>query len=71
MQVTQVQTLVWEDPLRKGIATRSNILVWRMLGVDRGNGELAIRGVAESDMTERLTLQLQKQKDMLYDCVFT
>ena len=28
MQKTQVQSLGWEDPLQKGMATHSNILAW-------------------------------------------
>ena len=30
MQVTQVQSLSWEDPLEKGMATHSSILAWRI-----------------------------------------
>ena len=30
MQETQVQSLGWEDPLEKGMATHSNILAWRI-----------------------------------------
>ena len=30
MQKTQVQSLVWEDPLEKGMATHSSILAWRV-----------------------------------------
>ena len=30
MWETPVQSLVWEDPLEKGMATYSNILVWRI-----------------------------------------
>ena len=30
MQETWVQSLCWEDPLEKGKATRSSILVWRI-----------------------------------------
>ena len=30
MQVTQAQSLVWEDPLEKGMATHSSILAWRI-----------------------------------------
>ena len=30
MQETWVQFLGWEDPLEKGMATRSSILVWRI-----------------------------------------
>ena len=30
MQKTQVQSLGWEDPLEKGMATHSSILAWRI-----------------------------------------
>ena len=30
MQKTSVQSLCWEDPLEKGMATRSGILAWRI-----------------------------------------
>ena len=30
MQETQVQSLGWEYPLEKGMATHSSILVWRI-----------------------------------------
>ena len=30
MQETWVQSLGWEDPLKKGMATHSNILAWRI-----------------------------------------
>ena len=30
MHETQVQSLGWEDPLEKGMATHSSILVWRI-----------------------------------------
>ena len=30
MQKTWVQSLGWEDPLEKGIATHSSILAWRI-----------------------------------------
>ena len=30
MQETWVQSLGWKDPLEKGIATHSSILVWRI-----------------------------------------
>ena len=31
MQETWVQSLYWEDPLEKGMATHSSILAWRIL----------------------------------------
>ena len=30
VQKTQVQSLGWEDPLEKGMATHSSILVWKI-----------------------------------------
>ena len=30
MQETQIQSLGWEDPLQKGMATHSSILAWRI-----------------------------------------
>ena len=30
MQVTQVRSLGWEDPLEKDMATHSSILAWRI-----------------------------------------
>ena len=30
MQETWVQSLSWEDPLEKGMATHSNVLAWRI-----------------------------------------
>jgi len=30
MQETRVQSLGWEDPLQKGIATHSSILAWKI-----------------------------------------
>ena len=30
MQETQVRSLGWEDPLRKGMVTHSNSLAWRI-----------------------------------------
>ena len=34
-QETRVQSLDWEDPLEKGMATHSSILAWRMHGQRR------------------------------------
>ena len=30
LQETQVQSLGWEDPLEKGMATYSSVLIWRI-----------------------------------------
>ena len=46
-QVTQVQSLGWEDLLEKGMSTHSSILA-----MDRGAGQAIVHGVTESDMAE-------------------
>ena len=47
MQETWLRSLGWEDPLKKGKATHSSILAWRIPW-----------GRKESDMTERLSLSV-------------
>ena len=46
-----VQSLGWEDPLEKGMATHSNILAWRIPWTEEPGG-LQSMGLQESDMTE-------------------
>ena len=38
MQETRIQFLGWEDPLEKGMATRSSILAWRILWTEEPGG---------------------------------
>ena len=38
MQETQVQSLGWEDPLEKGMATHSSILAWRIPRTEEPGG---------------------------------
>ena len=38
MWETQVQSLGWEDPLEKGIATHSSILAWRIPWTEEPGG---------------------------------
>ena len=48
MQENWVPSLVWEDPLEKGVATPSNILAWR-IPMDRGFWQLyKVHGVSKS-----------------------
>ena len=54
MQETQVQFLGGEDPLEEGMATHSSVLAWRN-PMGRGAWWATVHGVAESDMTERLS----------------
>ena len=50
-----VCSLGWEDALEESMATHSSILAWR-IPMDRGVWQAVAHGVAESDMTEQLTL---------------
>ena len=47
MQETWVQSLDWEDPLEKGMATHSSILAWRIPWTEEPGGRV--------DTTEQLT----------------
>ena len=47
MQETWVQSLGWEDPLEKGMATRSSILGLES-SMDRGAWWATVRGVTKS-----------------------
>ena len=53
MQETQVQSLDWEDPLEKGMATPSSIFAWRIPWTEEPSG--LQWGRKQSDKTERLT----------------
>ena len=52
MQETWVQSLGWEGPLEKEMATHFSILAWRILWTEEP-GRLQSMGL-QSDMTERL-----------------
>ena len=47
MWETWVQSLGWEDPLEKGMATHSSILAWR-IPMDRGAWWATVHGVTKS-----------------------
>ena len=55
MQKTQIQSLGWEDPLVKGIATYSSILAWRIPWIEEPGG-YSPWGCKELNTTELLTL---------------
>ena len=42
MQETWVQSLGWEDPLEKGMATHSSILSWRIPWTEEPGGLLSM-----------------------------
>ena len=47
MQEIQVQSLGWEDPLEKGMATHSNILAWEIPWTEEP-GRLQSMGITKS-----------------------
>ena len=51
VQETRVQSLLWEDPLMKGMVTHSSILAWRIPWTEEPGGYSAW-GHKESDVTE-------------------
>ena len=53
MQETRVQSLGWEDPLEKEMATHSSILAWEIPWTEEPGGLQSI-GHKESDTTEQL-----------------
>ena len=55
---TWVQSLGWEDPLEKGIATHSYILAWKIPWT-KEPGRLQSRDGKELDTTEQLTLHFK------------
>ena len=48
---TWVQSLGWEDPLEKGMATHCSIFAWRIASTEEPGGLQSM----ESDTTEQLT----------------
>ena len=53
MQVTQVRSLGWEDPLEKELATHSSTLAWRIPWMEEP-GRYSPCGCKESDTTDGL-----------------
>ena len=47
VQETRIQSLGWEDPLEKGMAMNSSILVW-IIPMDRGTWRAIVHGVTKS-----------------------
>ena len=58
MQETWVQSLSWEDPLEKGMATHSSTLAWRIPCTEEPGGLQSLE-LQELDTTEQLTVTNQ------------
>ena len=57
MWETQVQSLDWEDPVKKEKADHASILAWIIQWTEEPSG-LQSGGCKESDTTEQLTFSL-------------
>ena len=57
VQETRVQSLAWEDPLEKEMATPSSILAWKISWTEEPGG-LQSMGSQRVGTTERLTFTL-------------
>ena len=66
IQETQVQSLGWEDPLEKGMATYSSILAWR-ISMDWGAWRATVHRVAKSQ-TPLKRLRMDAQPSLLSNC---
>ena len=64
MQETQVQSLGWEDPLEKEMATHSSVLVWRFSWTEK-SGRLQSDGVARE--SDNLVTKHQQQQSPFQD----
>ena len=59
MQETWVQPLGWEDPLEKGMATRSSILAWRIPRTEEPGG---LQSMGSQTVTHDLVRNTSNQK---------
>ena len=60
MQETQVQSLGWEDPLEKEVATHSSILAWEIPWSEEPGGA-TVHGVAKIEHTCTVSLWVMVQ----------
>ena len=69
MQETRVQSLGWEDPLKKKMATHSSILAWRIPWTEKPSG-LSSWNHKESNMAEQLSMRPWVLKKLIFDDLF-
>ena len=60
---TRVQSLGWEDPLEKEMATYSSLLAWEIPWTEEPGGLPSV-GLQESDTTEGLTILSKRLDDI-------
>ena len=54
MQETQVQSLGWEDPLEKGMATHFSILAWKIPWTEEPGGLQSMVSKRETRLNKKL-----------------
>ena len=77
MQETRVQSLGWEDPLEKGMATHSSILAWRTPWTEDPGGlqSLGLQSLTRlsdwqlSTLTSQLIPPLHVHVSIPYTCI--
>ena len=70
MQETQVQSLDWEAPLEKGMATHSSILAWRIPWTEEPGGmqSMGSQRVRHQCETNTFTLTLNNNRQKAENC---
>ena len=70
MQETQVQSLDWEAPLEKGMATHSSILAWRIPWTEELGGMQSMwsQRVRHQCETNTFTLTLNNNRQKAENC---
>ena len=66
MQEMQVQSLGWEDPLEKEMATHSSILAWEIPWLVKPD-RLQSMGCKESDMTKQLHFHFSSKEQAAFN----
>ena len=56
MQETQVESLGWEDPLEKGMATHSSILAWRIPCTEEPGGLQSMESQSQTQLSDEHSL---------------
>ena len=57
MRETWVQSLAWEDPLEKGMATYSSVLAWRIPWTEEPVGPQSVGSQSQTQLNNNQTKQ--------------
>ena len=61
MPETGVQSLGWEDPLEKGLATHSSILAWRIPWTEEPDGPKYMGSQSVLEMIKHARMRVQER----------